>query len=99
MSETDPEVILEAVNLSKSFGGKPALQDLSFSVRRGEIFGLLGHNGAGKSTMMDAIRRQAVPAITRALGVDEAFQWEFGDFLDLSAYPMSISSLPHLQNY
>ncbi|MFP6885554.1 MAG: ABC transporter ATP-binding protein [Roseibacillus sp.] len=52
MSEADPEVILEAVNLSKSFGGKPALQDLSFSVRRGEIFGLLGHNGAGKSTTL-----------------------------------------------
>ena len=40
---------------------------------------------------------------TKSLGVDllsfEAFQWEFGHFLDLNAYPMSISSLPHLQNY
>ena len=51
-SESDPEVILEAANLSKSFSGKPALRELSFSVRRGEIFGLLGHNGAGKSTAL-----------------------------------------------
>ena len=50
--EADPEVILEASHLSKSFGGKPALRDLSFTVRRGEIFGLLGHNGAGKSTAL-----------------------------------------------
>ena len=50
--KADPEVILEASHLSKSFGGKPALRDLSFTVRRGEIFGLLGHNGAGKSTAL-----------------------------------------------
>ena len=52
MVAVDPnsEVILEAANLSKSFGGKLALQDVSFTVREGEIFGLLGHNGAGKST-------------------------------------------------
>jgi ABC-2 type transport system ATP-binding protein len=36
--------------LSKSFRGRPALQSLSLEIRRGEIFGLLGHNGAGKST-------------------------------------------------
>ena len=32
--------------------------------------------------MMDAIRRQAGPAITRALGVDEAFQWEFRNAIE-----------------
>ena len=48
--DANSEVILEAANLSKSFGGKPALRDFSFTVREGEIFGLLGHNGAGKST-------------------------------------------------
>ncbi len=37
-------------NLSKSFRGRPALHGLSLEIRRGEIFGLLGHNGAGKST-------------------------------------------------
>ncbi len=37
-------------NLSKSFRGRPALSGLSLEIGRGEIFGLLGHNGAGKST-------------------------------------------------
>lgn len=36
--------------LSKSFRGRPALTELSLTIERGEIFGLLGHNGAGKST-------------------------------------------------
>jgi len=37
-------------HLSKSFRGRPALSGLSLEIQRGEIFGLLGHNGAGKST-------------------------------------------------
>jgi len=37
-------------NLSKAFRGRPALTGLSLEIQRGEIFGLLGHNGAGKST-------------------------------------------------
>ena len=37
-------------NLSKTFRGRPALCRVSLEVQRGEIFGLLGHNGAGKST-------------------------------------------------
>ena len=36
--------------LSKSFRGKPALEPLSLEIGQGEVFGLLGHNGAGKST-------------------------------------------------
>jgi ABC-2 type transport system ATP-binding protein len=45
--------MLEIKNLHKTFGGgKPALDDVSFSVKRGEVFGLLGHNGAGKSTAL-----------------------------------------------
>ena len=34
----------------KAFKGKPALHELSLEIPKGEIFGLLGHNGAGKST-------------------------------------------------
>ena len=45
--------MLEIKNLHKHFGGpKPALDDVSFTVNRGEVFGLLGHNGAGKSTAL-----------------------------------------------
>ena len=54
-------MMLEATGLSKSFGGKPALRDVSFQVRRGEIFGLLGHNGAGKSTALGIILGMVEP--------------------------------------
>lgn len=44
--------MLEVKNLSKDFGPVKAIQDLSFSVKKGEIFGFLGPNGAGKTTTM-----------------------------------------------
>lgn len=47
--------ILEINNLSKSFQGNRILQDVSLTVREGDIYGLLGKNGAGKSTTMKAI--------------------------------------------
>ena len=47
--------ILEMHNVSKSFGGVKALRNVDFSIREGEIHGLVGENGAGKSTMMKII--------------------------------------------
>ena len=48
-------------NLRKAFRGKPALHGVSFAVERGEIFGLLGHNGAGKSTALGILLGQVFP--------------------------------------
>jgi ABC-2 type transport system ATP-binding protein len=45
-----PDLAIDARSLRKEFGGRPAVRDLTLSVRRGEIFGFLGPNGAGKST-------------------------------------------------
>lgn len=53
--------MIELINLSKSFKGRPALLDLSLTVERGEIFGLLGHNGAGKSTSFGIMLGQVFP--------------------------------------
>ena len=49
------EWALELVDVSKSFGRNPALQEASFGIRSGEIFGLLGPNGAGKTTLVEIL--------------------------------------------
>lgn len=49
------QTVLVVKDLTKSYHGIPAVQNLSFDIRKGEIFGLLGHNGAGKSTAIEAI--------------------------------------------
>jgi len=46
------EPIISVRELSKSFGGFKAVDRISFEVARGEIFGFLGANGAGKTTAM-----------------------------------------------
>ncbi|MFT4176786.1 MAG: ATP-binding cassette domain-containing protein [Luteolibacter sp.] len=44
--------MIEVLNLTKQFGTKRAVDDLSFTVKKGEVLGFLGPNGAGKSTTM-----------------------------------------------
>ena len=53
--------MLEARGLTKAFGGKPALRDVSFRLEKGETYGLLGHNGAGKSTSLGIILGMVAP--------------------------------------
>ncbi len=47
--------IISVSNLTKSYGQVKAVQGISFEVERGTIYGLLGHNGAGKSTTIDCL--------------------------------------------
>jgi ABC-2 type transport system ATP-binding protein len=49
-AEQDGDTVIEVANVQKRFGDFYAVKDVSFSVQRGEVFGLLGANGAGKST-------------------------------------------------
>ena len=50
--QTELENVIEVEHLVKAFGSFHAVDDISFSVKRGEIFGFLGANGAGKTTAM-----------------------------------------------
>lgn len=63
MSETPIEQIpvLEARSISKSFGAVQALQDVSLSLRRGEVLGVVGDNGAGKSTLIKCLSGVLAP--------------------------------------
>lgn len=45
--------MLKAINVTKSYEDKVALKNISFEVKKGEIFCLLGHNGAGKTTTIN----------------------------------------------
>ncbi len=55
-------VIIEAVDLQRSFKGREAVAGVSFSVQQGEIFGLLGPNGAGKTTIIRMLTGQIDPS-------------------------------------
>ena len=52
---------IEIKNISKSYGDKQALDNISFSIKKGEIVGLLGPNGAGKSTLMKILTTYLSP--------------------------------------
>lgn len=55
------EILLEARAVAKHFGGVKALQDVSLSIRQGEVYGLIGPNGAGKTTFFNCMTGLYVP--------------------------------------
>ena len=61
-------------NLTKSFGGRRVVDGLSLDVQKGQVFALLGHNGAGKSTTIDLILGLKAPegGTAKILGMDAA---------------------------
>lgn len=65
---------IEAFDITKTYNGRVVVDNLSFTVEQGEVFGLLGHNGAGKSTTIDCILGLTRPdhGSARILGQDAA---------------------------
>src|SRR6266851_8628838 len=59
-ASADPPAI-EVRHLTKDFGGRTAVADVSFSVARGEVFGFLGPNGAGKTTTVRTLGTLIAP--------------------------------------
>lgn len=69
-SRDDP---IQVEGLVKKFGSFTAVKDLTFSIRQNEIFTVLGHNGAGKTTMI-----QMITGILRPTGGEAAI---YGDLI------------------
>lgn len=69
---TNGEAMIEVQNLTKHYAGRVAVQNLAFTVRRGEIAGFLGRNGAGKSTTMRILScfLPATSGVARVAGFD-----------------------------
>ena len=66
--------MIEAVGLTKHYGSFAAVQDLNFTIHRGEVVAFLGPNGAGKSTAMKLLTGYLAPTsgIARVAGLDVA---------------------------
>lgn len=64
--------VIEVKNLAKTYGDFKAVDDISFEVKKGEIFGILGPNGAGKTTTLEMIEGLRVPTSgsIKVLGFD-----------------------------
>ncbi len=72
------DVLLEVKGLKMYFGGLKAVDDLTFNVKKGEIFGLIGPNGAGKTTVFNCITR-----FYDATGGEMYFENKYGEVVDL----------------
>ena len=75
------DVILSVKGLKMYFCGLKAVDDLTFDVKKGEIFGLIGPNGAGKTTVFNCITR-----FYDATDGDIYFENKYGDVVDLREY-------------
>ena len=63
----EPEPVVSVQHLVKRYGDVVAVDDVSFSIRKGEIFGIVGPNGAGKTTTVECISGLRVPDSGRIL--------------------------------
>ena len=59
---TESNIVMETIDLTRDFGGKVVLEDVSLTVGAGEILALLGPNGVGKSTLMKLISGLLMPS-------------------------------------
>ena len=77
-TETKDENVIEVSHLVKAFGDFHAVDDISFSVKKGEIFGFLGANGAGKTTAMHMLTGLSQPTsgTGRVVGYDIRTEYE-----------------------
>mgnify|MGYP003671349838 CR=1 FL=1 len=98
MSETSShpqrEVILEARELTREFDGVKALDRFSFKLHRGEILGLLGANGAGKTTAMNCLLGLTLPTSGGLFAFDLPLQTHRVEILRRANFCSAYTALP-----
>ncbi|MEI6656468.1 MAG: ABC transporter ATP-binding protein [Verrucomicrobiota bacterium] len=95
MVETDTrETLLEAIELTREFDGVKALDRFSFKLRRGEILGLLGANGAGKTTAMNCLLGLTLPSSGQLFAFGKALHSHRIEILQRCNFSSSYASLP-----
>ena len=108
MTRRDPQSAIIAEGLTKSFPGVRAVDHLSFDVRAGEIFGLVGPDGAGKTTTLRMLAGIMPPdegtghvspastwfAIPKAPSIASATCRSASDFMKISPSTKTFASMP-----
>ncbi|MDQ3871297.1 MAG: ABC transporter ATP-binding protein [Chloroflexota bacterium] len=102
LSTSSVEPILVAQDLHKTYGGRPALRSLSFSLRAGRVLGFLGPNGAGKTTAIRVLTTILEPTAGR-FAVDgissddpERIRRKIGVLPEGLGFPKHITGLEYL---
>lgn len=96
--------ILDVRNLSTGYGGKPTVADIDLKMRPGDVLGLLGANGAGKSTFLKAVSGQlrVFGGTVMINGIDLAGEpvrakSQFGLAIDAANLPSALSGQQYLE--
>lgn len=89
-------VILDIQNLTKKFGDRTAVNNVSFIVRAGEIFGFLGANGAGKSTTIKMLTGLTTVTAGDAFICGNSIKYKFEDAMEQVG---SIVEIPEFYTY
>ena len=89
MTDRLGDLVIEANNISKSFGDRVLIEDLSFKIPKGAIVGIIGPNGAGKTTLFRMITGQEKP---------DSGQIRIGDTVDLGYVDQSRDELDANKN-
>lgn len=88
------EVAVRVENFTMQYGSVVAVDNISFSVRRGEVFGLLGPNGAGKTSTLECLEGLRTPTSGKlaVMGLDPVRQRT--DLLQLTGVQLQVAGLP-----
>ena len=98
------QIVISANNLTKTFSGKEVIRKCTFSVKRGSIYGFLGRNGAGKTTVLKLLLGLLKPSAGTAgvLGLDsvrdnEAILRHTGSLIETPIFYEHLSAADNLR--